>query len=491
MVLYECKPCNFFTNLKANYIRHQNTKKHAAKIVCEKKNPYMNQNEPKMNQNEPSRFIAKPMNQHEPKMNQNEPKKNEPGNILLNCKYCSKNFKTRASKRRHELHRCPQKSEIMVPTSQTQETSQSLVDSNKEMIEALREQNRLVKEMMNQKLEKFEAVLEEKERCIDLLKDQIGTTSNHNTFNLIKNDIYTMKPLEFLNTFCINNPSLDEVIGMIRHSGLQADEQNRIREASAIKAKHAIAQEFDSILKSRNRALISDQPLTCDSVLFTNDGSNRRYIAKGQEKWQFFGTDEPLETTTDVILEQVNGDADKPILMNKKERTNINNSIKRLNDFSDIRKNVLQRLEHQNKSNQIKNDCIKETVEGTEIILTEIENMDDINKEYSITESTLTCNNSDTEEEDNNHEEDILRYSNEMVSLTIEPEVITPTVVYQPRKRYKPIHDCGRDYIYDRDNNVFDPETRVYVGTRVHDDEECPCDEDEPCWYYIKYLNEI
>ena len=51
--------------------------------------------------------------------------------------------------------------------------------------------------MMEQKLEKFEAVLEEKERCIELLKDQIGTTSNHNTFNLIKNDIYTKKPLNF------------------------------------------------------------------------------------------------------------------------------------------------------------------------------------------------------------------------------------------------------------------------------------------------------
>ena len=489
MVLYECIPCNFRTNLKANFTRHQNTKKHSAKIVCEKKIPYMNQNEPKMNQNEPSWFMQKSMNQHEPKMNQNEPKKNEPGNFSLNCKYCSKKFKTCASKRRHELHRCPQKDEFMVPNNQNnmnqnivQENSQSLVDSNKEMIEALREQNRLVKEMMNQKLEKFEAVLEEKERCIDILKEQIGTTSNHNTFNLIKNDIYTMKPLEFLNTFCINNPSLEEVIGMIRHSGLQADEQNRIREASAMKAKHAIAKEFDSILKSRNRALISDQPLTCDSVLFTNDGSNRRYIAKGQEKWQFFGTDEPLETTTDVILEQVNGDADKPILMNKKERTNINNSIKRLNDFSDIRKNVLQRLEHQNKSNQIKNGTVNETTDnrtGTEVVLTEIENTDE-------------CNDSECEtEEDIGHEEDILKYSNEMVSVTIEPKITTPTVIYQPRKRYKKMHDCGRDYIYDKDNNVFDPDTKAYVGTRVHDDEECPCEDTEPCWYYIKYLNEI
>ena len=453
----------------------------------------MNQNEPKMNQNEPSRFIEISMNQHEPKMNQNEPKKNEPGNFSLNCKYCAKKFKTCASKRRHELHRCPQKDDFMVSSSTksvTPDSNQTLVDSNKEVIEALREQNRLVQQIMNQKLEKFEAVLEEKERCIDILKEQIGTTSNHNTFNLIKNDIYTMKPLEFLNTFCINNPSLEEVIGMIQNSGLHADEQNRIREASAMKAKHAIAKEFDSILKSRNRALISNQPLTCDSVLFSNDGSNRRYIAKGQEKWQFFGTDEPLETTTDVILDQVNGDSEKPILMNKKERTTINNSIKRLNDFSDIRKNVLERLEHSKLNNQIQNEKQRNSIDtGTEVILSAINNVDnncDLNSDTDNEEDEKI----DIDESYNSHEEDILRYSNEMISLTIEPEIITPSVVYQPRKKYKKIHDCGRDYIFDKDNNVFDPDTKSFVGNRVHD-EDCPCSKDEPCWYYIKYLNEI
>lgn len=473
MVLYECIPCNFRTNLKANFTRHQNTKKHGAKIFLAKKNPYMNQNEPKMNQNEPNWFIEKSMNRNEPAMNQNEPKKNESGNLSLNCMYCSKKFKTCASKRRHELHRCPKKDEFMVP-NQVQKTE---TNTNQEVIEALREQNRLVQQFMEQKLEKFEAVLEEKERCIEILKDQIGTTSNHNTFNLIKNDIYTMKPLEFLNTFCINNPSLEEVIGMIQHSGLHADEQNRIREASAMKAKHAIAKEFDSILKSRNRELISNQPLTCDSVLFSNDGSNRRYIAKGQKEWQFYSTDEPLDSTTDVILDKVNSDIEEPILMNKKERTNINNSIKRLNDFSDIRKSVLEQLEHKNRTNQIENG----NTTGTEVSLSEVNSsIGDLSDEDDILSNCIEYS-STTVTIDNESE----------VDSVSEPVITTPKVVYQPRRKYQAIHDCGRDYIYDRDNNVFDPETKEYVGTRVHDDEECPCSNEGPCWYYIKYLNEI
>ena len=32
MVLYECKCCNFNSNLKGNYIRHLNTKNHDNKI---------------------------------------------------------------------------------------------------------------------------------------------------------------------------------------------------------------------------------------------------------------------------------------------------------------------------------------------------------------------------------------------------------------------------------------------------------------------------
>ena len=475
MVLYECIPCNFRTKLKANFIRHQNTKKHSAKMFCGKKSPYKKQNEPKMNQNEPNWFIGQWPKTNEPKMNQNEPKKNEPGNLSLNCMFCSKEFKTVASKRRHELHRCHKKYDFMVPNQLQKTNSDTTLDSNKEVIEALREQNRLVQQIMEQKLEKFEAVLEEKEKCIDILKDQIGSTSNHNTFNLIKNDIYTMKPLEFLNTFCINNPSLDEVIGMIQNSGLQADEQNRIREASAMKAKHAIAKEFDNILKTRNRELISNQPLTCDSVLFSNDGSNRRYIAKGQKEWQFYSTDEPLDSTTDVILDQINVDIEHPILMNKKERTNINNSIKRLNDFSDIRQSVLKQLEHKNSGNHIESGNV-ETTESTEVVL-----------------SDVVDNNSSLYDSDSDSE--VLKYSNEMVSVTFEesepePSISTPKVLYNSRRKHLKIHDCGRDYLYDKDNSVFDPETKQYVGTRVHD-EDCQCNVNEPCWYYIKYLNEI
>ncbi len=95
---YNCELCNFSTNLKANFERHLNTKKHGNNVINAKENEnkmtLMNQNEPKMNQNEPQ------MNQNEPAMNQQ--------NQLFCCNYCNRKFNTHASMRRHELHRCNQ-----------------------------------------------------------------------------------------------------------------------------------------------------------------------------------------------------------------------------------------------------------------------------------------------------------------------------------------------------------------------------------------------
>ena len=253
----------------------------------------MNQNEPKLallvhEPNEPKTVHLRKKKKNEP----NEPKlvhgkstkKNEKSkkngiqtsdlkklNLNFKCQYCFKEFKSIPSKRRHELHRCKKKN-----------------DEKVELIDELKKQTQLVKQLLEEKQSQFEAVLNEKERYIDILSDKMSSTTNHNTFNIIRNNIYTMKPLQFLNTFCINNPSWEQVMNCIQDSELDEDEVKRIKEANQLDAKHIIAQEFDSILKKHNQELIQDKPLTCGNVLFSNDGSNRRYIAKGNNEWQFY-----------------------------------------------------------------------------------------------------------------------------------------------------------------------------------------------------------
>ena len=92
MVLYECKCCNYTTNINSNYNKHLKTKKHgrnAGTNIFYGKGPKMSQNEPEMSQNEPE-------------MSQDHNNKDS----NLECIYCGKIFSSKAHKRRHELHVC-------------------------------------------------------------------------------------------------------------------------------------------------------------------------------------------------------------------------------------------------------------------------------------------------------------------------------------------------------------------------------------------------
>ena len=93
MVLYECKSCNYFTELKSNYVRHIKSKKHGRNT-------------------DPSYDVLKELTlktQKDPKKTQNDPEKTQNDPEMTHefaCDYCDKKFSTKAHKRRHELHRC-------------------------------------------------------------------------------------------------------------------------------------------------------------------------------------------------------------------------------------------------------------------------------------------------------------------------------------------------------------------------------------------------
>ena len=88
---FRCEICNFKTNLKNNYNRHLNTKKHKSRVIMLKENSCqtdtlntMSQNEPQKSQNEPA------MSQNEPQMSQKEPAKKKE----YSCRYCGEFFST-------------------------------------------------------------------------------------------------------------------------------------------------------------------------------------------------------------------------------------------------------------------------------------------------------------------------------------------------------------------------------------------------------------
>ena len=101
MPVYVCEYCNYSTKLLGNYKRHIHSKKHHHNINGGVKNLGVlggkSQNEPVMSQNEP--IMSRLMSQKEPVKSQNDEK-------VFKCGFCNEHFKTRANKRRHELHRC-------------------------------------------------------------------------------------------------------------------------------------------------------------------------------------------------------------------------------------------------------------------------------------------------------------------------------------------------------------------------------------------------
>jgi hypothetical protein len=445
----------------------------------------MSQNEPKLahlvhEPNEPKTAHPEEKKKNEPNepklVHQKKEKKNEkikktanqaPDlqklNLNLKCQYCFKEFKSIPSKRRHELHRCKRKN-----------------DEKVELIDELKKQTQLVKQLLEEKQSQFEAVLNEKERYIDILRDKMSSTTNHNTFNIIRNNIYTMKPLQFLNTFCINNPSLEQVMNCIQDSELDEEEIKRIKEANQLDAKHIIAQEFDSILKRHNRELIQDKPLTCGNVLFSNDGSNRRFIAKGNNEWQFYSSDDKLEQSTQLIMDKLNDNIEKPIHMSKKDRTMVHKHIKNMNDFNKSRDALLNTLENSENKQGFLEDYGNRNLSIAADTSQPLVSIHDIDEPEVIVEPNIET----TIEAFTEYKEEIVNNNN---------EINTNVPFYEKNKKYNIMLDCGQEHYYDENNNVFNKDTKKFIGVRIHDD-ECPCGgtgETEDCWYYVKYLNEF
>ena len=168
MPFYKCEYCNYESNLLGNYKRHINSKKHHHNINNITNNIAIlgvkSQNEPKMSQYDPK--MSRLMSQNEPQNSQNHQN-------VFKCNYCGENFKTKANKRRHELHRCKENPAII----------ERLLLSKDEKIKSLElEKDNWKKEKDNWEKEKEKLYVK-----IDQLISKVGHTNNIQNNIIINN----------------------------------------------------------------------------------------------------------------------------------------------------------------------------------------------------------------------------------------------------------------------------------------------------------------
>jgi hypothetical protein len=177
-----CSFCNYSTDLKGNYKKHIQTKKHGVAIQKLQKKTEENgnviQKEPKKGQK-----MAK-KSQKEPKKSekklqiliQKEPKKSEKTTIQnsLICSFCEKSFSSISNRRRHELHRC----------KKNNNTTDLLLD----------EKNKLIKKLEKEKQEIYNNAEKDKVNLykqISELIEKVGDTTINQTQNINLNNYGT------------------------------------------------------------------------------------------------------------------------------------------------------------------------------------------------------------------------------------------------------------------------------------------------------------
>ena len=113
-------------------------------------------------------------------------KKNE--TEIFQCEFCSKKFSRKDNLNRHRAKTCKEK---------------NAKEANLlKKIEKLENQLHVKQEQIDNDKEHFKGILEEKDKCINILKDQYNNISSSH-FQIIQNNIITMSPIKFLNTFLI------------------------------------------------------------------------------------------------------------------------------------------------------------------------------------------------------------------------------------------------------------------------------------------------
>ena len=168
MPIYNCLHCNYSSKLKANFERHEKSKKHRNKLIelglLPKETDHIIQNNPTAIQNNPQIIQNNPANN--PAIIQNNPAKS------FKCDFCPKTFTIHANKRRHEMYRCKENPDFMDKLLDAKNTKIKTLQKNYESLQKEKEEWKQEKEKLYTQ--------------VSTLLDKVGDTNIQN--NIILNN---------------------------------------------------------------------------------------------------------------------------------------------------------------------------------------------------------------------------------------------------------------------------------------------------------------
>jgi hypothetical protein len=207
-----------------------------------------------------------------------------------------------------------------------------LKESIIEKKETIIEKNESIIEEKKTIIEEKKSIIEEKERCIKILLERTKELKQKH-YTIINNNLLEMKAPKFLNSYCMNNPTIQDVYDKIKNSEISEEHLENISKGMKYKSETVMAGIINDVITDKNKELIEEKGIktgTCEGVIFSNDGSRRKYIAKGDNKWDYYQNDKYIDNIILDLLFRASQKYNVVMTLTKPQRNKIIKQIKEM-----------------------------------------------------------------------------------------------------------------------------------------------------------------
>ena len=366
MVYYNCLICDFTTPYKTRFTQHNLTKKHQknchngliAKSLCNAETTLSTE------QYQNNQYLLK----------------NDEQKMSNLCKFCNKNFSRKYNLQRHEsvcklttsqqklashktLSKCSQNAPVSNSELYDHQCSYCLslfkyqrnlnrhiakckkkmqkdeIDKDQEILKLkmIIKDNEKDKEIEKLRLiqeldkEKYEALLNEKDKTINLVKNSnvsvTNINNNNKTINFLNNNYGDMIAME---KFLYNLEHNEQLNKQERESLLLAYKENGVEVFSRC-FSYIMKQNCIRQLEKEGKPPMSILPLFC------SDGSLRSHKEKGKDGWMTHYDNKSINQMLNISNDQVYQSHNEMICITGKERNRVYNTVKRDNHVEKIK----------------------------------------------------------------------------------------------------------------------------------------------------------